>query len=237
MNTQHERRMGAILAALLILLLASLTGCGGGGSDAPDASMAPQSSRTGPSVKVDALRVIGNSITYHPAVESLDWHHSWGMATSTEALDFAHQTAAALGVPMTVKNFSGIEWATDRFLPHIPDVTGGITQTTAVVVQLGDNVKPGTGELFRAGYAKLLDAVSDAPALVCTSTWWHSHEADAVIREECQARGGRYVFLGDLYAHRQDDVGRYSNAGVDAHPHDWGHTQIAARVVSAIREF
>ena len=30
MNNLHERRMGAILAALLIILLMALTGCGGG---------------------------------------------------------------------------------------------------------------------------------------------------------------------------------------------------------------
>lgn len=34
MNTLHERRMGAILACLLLILLMALTGCGGGDASA-----------------------------------------------------------------------------------------------------------------------------------------------------------------------------------------------------------
>ncbi|MBP6677139.1 MAG: hypothetical protein KA185_17800 [Vitreoscilla sp.] len=37
MNNLHERRMGAILACLLLILLMALTGCGGGDASADEA--------------------------------------------------------------------------------------------------------------------------------------------------------------------------------------------------------
>ena len=38
MNNLHERRMGAILACLLLILLMALTGCGGGDASADEAA-------------------------------------------------------------------------------------------------------------------------------------------------------------------------------------------------------
>jgi hypothetical protein len=192
--------------------------------------------------------VLGNSLTYAPATPSIPWDHSSGMAASDEAHDFAHLVGAALGAVVTATNVSrqGIEGT--GALDPINTVTGGpvadviaqnteaIDARTAVVVQLGDNVQPDYLPTFGVVYGQLLDAIArKGGRLVCVSTWWRDASKDSVMQSACTIRGGRWVDIGDVYPVRKDDVGRYSNASVDAHPHDWSMAQIADRVISVLR--
>lgn len=213
-----------IKTALSAILCITLAACGGGGSDTPTSAPA-----AAPVVTYSALRVIGNSLTYHWPNPAIGWAGSWGMAASAAEKDFAHLTAAALAVPLTPFNFSGIEYRTPEFIGSIPEVTGGIDAQTAVVVQLGDNAYHGA---FEEGYGKLLDAVKGAKRLVCTTTWWKTPARDEVIRRQCLAHGGTVVEIGDIFKAR---LGIYEDPSVDSHPGDVAMAEIAKRVVAALR--
>lgn len=194
--------------AVLCLVLAA---CGGGGSS-------PEPAKPAPVVRTNLL-VIGNSITRHGPLPGLGWAGDWGMAASEQGKDFAHLTGAALGLPVTAINTAVIE--TD---PAAPLPTVSVGSGTVVVVELGDNGLP-------VKYAELLASVNRGAALACTSTYWHNVPADAVMKTACEAAGGRWVFIGDIFKGR---LGRFANEGVDLHPGDAEMAEISRRLVAAL---
>jgi len=221
-------RFSLLRPALAALAAAVLTACGGGGSDAepvPPASVdlpAPTS-----------LVVIGNSITLHPINESIQWTHASGMAASDAAHDYAHLVAAGLGLStVSARNVAVLERAETADLSLIPSATSGIDARTAVVLQLGDNAVVTGSPAFTASYSALLAAVSARQSLVCLSTWWWDSGKDAMIKAQCEAHGGRYVFIGDIYPTRADVIPAGENPAVVDHPHDPSMAVIAQRVLA-----
>lgn len=226
-----------------------MAGCGGGGggSPAPAATAAaPAASQPAPApapqpapqppvanTPFSDLLIIGNSITRMPPSAEMGWPGEWGMAASAPEKDFAHLTAAALNLPLTALNFSQLEKDPLGNLWQIPSYVQSATLRTAAVVELGDNALTSSVSIFAIGYGSLLDALH-AGKLVCVSTWWRDEAKDAVIEQACKSHGGRYVFIGDIYPQRGDDIGRFANADVDRHPHDWSMQVIATRVTAAI---
>jgi alpha-galactosidase len=239
----------------------AFAGCGGGGSSpaptatapdsgqpapqpapspapapapAPSPAPAPAPARQPPATgQFSDLVIIGNSITKIGPNASLGWTGDWGMAATSPEKDFAHLTAAAMGLPLTPLNFSPLEKDPMGNLWQIPSYVQYASSRSAVVVELGDNVPEGGAPQFALGYGALLDALHVA-RLVCVSTWWKDDAKDAVIEQGCKAHGGKYVFIGDIYPNRADDIGRYANVDVDRHPHDWSMQVIATRVTAAL---
>lgn len=222
-----------LLCALSVL---SIAACGGGGSDpTPAAPAAPAAQPAPPTVTATGLIVIGNSITYVPETPP-DWPHSNGMAASAPEKDFAHLTAAGLGLPAPeVHNFADLERIAPGSAERIPALTANVTPRTIVVIELGDNLQPENFPNFPSPYGQLLDAVQGALKLACVSTWWTDPVKDAMIKTACEAHGGVFVFIGDVQAMRLDPVDVYSNPGIDHHPQDPGHAMIAKRVLAALR--
>lgn len=218
------------LKTIIILFVAGvigLIGCDGGSSvPAPAVKAAPTD-----------LVVIGNSLTKYGPVPSIDWYGSWGMAASAGDKDFAHLVASSMHLPLTsATSFSALELTPAASAADIPAMAMPVKSTTMVVIQLGDNVQLSVVPDFAPQYGKLLDAVNKARMLICTSTWWKDDTKDAVIKTACTEHGGRYVFIGDIRTDpaNLDGLGvPFSNADVNAHPHDWGMARIAERIVSA----
>lgn len=201
------------------------------------ASAAPQVVQTA-TAKATHIAFIGNSLTLHPANKELDWPNHWGMAASAQARDYAHLTGAALKLPVSVFSFSSLEQDPVANVGRIAEVAPRIDATTLVVVELGDNVQPARLAPFAGAYNALLTTASRGLRLVCLSTWWRNPSTDAVIRQQCMLRGGRYVDIGDIYsdpASGDRQGARFANAAVNAHPHDWGMARIAERVAAALR--
>ena len=200
-----------MLKQLAVAATVTLAACGGGGGSQP----------------VTSLLFLGNSLTYRePFTEDGGWPGG-GMAASSLSNDYAHLTGAALGLPVATYNVAeGVEHSKAFQMPDVP-------KDSAVVVELGDNAPADNLAPFAASYTNLLDAVA-GHELVCVSTWWRNDQKDAIIKDACRAHGGTFVYIGDLFPVRQDDVGRYANPDVDAHPHDWGMSMIAQRVIQAL---
>jgi hypothetical protein len=181
---------------------------------------------------------IGNSISMMVANPSIGWDHTSGMAASSAATDYAHLVSASLHLQsQTVNNFSALEINPAANKGGIPEQTSGIDGATAVTIELGDNARLDHLPEFADAYNALLDAASHGRTLVCVSTWWEERLKDAIIKPACEAHGGTYVYIGDLFgdpANRDLLEGpQYSNAALQAHPHDWSMARIAARVAAA----
>jgi hypothetical protein len=192
------------------LTVAALTACGGGGSSYPEQP------------KYTDLVVLGNSITRHPPLASIGWSGDWGMAASAQDKDFAHRVGAALGVPVSASNVSRVTEVDPT--AELPQVTLGAR--TAVVVELGDNGLP-------AKYGELLASLKGASKLVCTSTYWQKNDRDQVMKPLCEAAGGTWVYIGNIYRGAQ---GSWTNYDVANHPGDVEMALIAERIVQALKE-
>ena len=195
-----------------LILATLLAACGGGG----DASDPTQHKASGPRTN---LLVLGNSITRHGPLASIGWSGDWGMAASDQAHDYAHLVGATLDLPVEARNVSTLEVHPDA---PMPDVT--VAPDTVVIVELGDNGLP-------AHYADLLALVKGGAALVCTSTYWPKPDFDAVTRPACEAAGGTYVTIGDIFTGPQ---GTWENPAVAGHPGDKEMAEIARRILKVL---
>jgi hypothetical protein len=216
--------------------LFSIAGCGVGELQT-EISSPPSALRTDtPPTKVVA---IGNSITLHLPAASIGWSGSWGMAASAQTKDYAHVTAAAMKLPVTPTNVSGVESGTNG--PDLQTIAAtGIDRKTIVIVELGDNVPDSDSGVsyFAASYAALLKGIPSRLQLVCVSTFWERPSVDAVIKYACESHGGLYTYIGNIYTDPSNPdrkVQEYSNSGVNRHPHDWGMAQIATRITAELK--
>ena len=164
-----------------------------------------------------------------------------GLAASSQDKDYLHLTGVAMNLPVTTVSVNYAERNPDSVNVNLDLQTvaaAGIDSSTVVVVELGDNV-PDSKELdFAGSYEKLLDAVAPRLKLVCTSTFWERPSVDIVIKHECESKGGLYTYIGNIYTDpnnpdRSDH--KYSNPGVNRHPHDWGMAQISARIITQLQ--
>lgn len=159
------------------------------------------------------------------------------MAAPRQSADFAHVLGADLGLPVTAVNIADIESDPDKGITEIPAAIETIGPRSTVVVELGDNVSPAKIAAFEPAYKKLLGSIK-AARLACTSTWWRNPEVDAVLQRDCAANGGKYVYIGDLFAASANTDRKhraYLSRAVNGHPRRWGHAQIAERITTAIQ--
>lgn len=229
--------------ALILAALATLAGCGGGGTGEPTgpAAVPTRSAAT-------SLAAIGNSLTFVP--DQAAWSPGRGMAASTLATDYVHVAAAALGLRVAAQiNAASLERPAndpintiDTATPiarQIADAVAVIAPGSDVVIELGDNAwrapSPEYGE-FVANYSALLDAVAaqHPHALACVSTWWEDATKDTMIAAACAAHGGAFVFIGDVFPVRTDVIPAGEDPRIWGHPHDPSMAIIGGRVAAAL---
>lgn len=193
--------------------------CGGGGGDPAPATPAPPAAV----VRTNIL-FLGNSLTYLPTDAtyvpgSNDWGPGgWGMAASAPEKDFAHIVAKAQGLPFTAMNLAENERNSAAPLPAFTVGAG-----TVVVLQLGDNG-------LAARYGELVQRAKAGARLVCVSAWGPTQrDRDAVMKPLCEAGGGTWVDISDLYA-IPSMVSWY------AHPGDEAMAHIATRINAALEK-
>ena len=216
--------MNGKTVASMVAFLSSLLGCGWGSIPQPPAAR---------------LLVLGNSITYHAPTPSRGWNGDWGMAASSEENDFVHLTAAALHVPITRFNVLSLETTPSTASEVIKNVSGGVDDTTAVILELGDNVPQNAKAIadFQAALRQLISSTRPRRSLACTSTFWHHESIDDVIKRECVSGGGQFVYIGDI-RHESGNTDSQNNTFTDpivaGHPQNWGMREISRRLVVKI---
>jgi hypothetical protein len=204
---------------LTLCLVALLTACGGGGSDAPQAE-APAV------VKPAKVVYFGNSLTYVK-----EWFGGWGLSVTAPELDYVHISSKALGAPFEAYNWQGDALTTDE---RVAAYAATVTPDSVVVVQLAENID-GT-YAFVPILKRVIAAAKPARRIVCIGSWWPSVERDSIIQAACTEAGGRFVDVSDLInspLNTDKNLPKFDNPAVDSHPKNWGMARIAERVVAA----
>jgi hypothetical protein len=187
-----------------------------------------------------ALLVVGNSISRHGPDPTIDWNGDWGMAASGQDKDFAHLTAAALNLPLTIENGGSTERDPAAGSAVLLDkLSAEVTPQTLVILELGDNVQPVNLNAFAPAYGQLAQIGSKGSSLICLSTYWTNPHTDQVLRSACRAHRGTFVSIGDIFPSTENPDYQgppaFARPGVQRHPHDWSMQQIADRVIAAAR--
>jgi hypothetical protein len=203
----------SLITLSLVLVLA---GCGGSEAQPP-------------------LVTIGNSLTRMPPTPEYHWTHDWGADASDQAHDYAHVTGTILdSSSVSATNVADLEFTPAQSHDLIAPATANV-EGANVVVELGDNAEAGGTQDFADAYGALLDAVvaKHPHKLVCTSTWWRDDGKDALEHAACEAHGGTWVYIGDIFPVRTDVIDPNGDPGIELHPHDPSMAIIAARVAAA----
>lgn len=185
--------------------------------------------------------ILGNSITLHGGARKLGWEIDAGMAASDLTNDYAHQLLRLMAVTIDsaeIRNLYPIEKdheAIDRVMLDLKEASEG---ARLIVLQLGDNaaVPENLGVLGQA-VSSLLTLGNESTVRMCLSTFWPSKPKDAVIKKECESRGGHYVFIGDLRSYQSDgELPVFEHGGVNSHPKDKNMLRIAERINAKLIE-
>ncbi|HEX7906695.1 MAG TPA: hypothetical protein VF534_01200 [Paraburkholderia sp.] len=229
----------------IIITLACVAAIGGVSRaiDANGEDFAPEAAPV--AVQRSQVVILGNSMTMHGPKASLGWTGNYGMAAPSRDLDYSHLLIAALNVPESnayIRNVYPFETDDTGARRAIDSVESKLAQRPDItVLELGDNVK--AWEIypvvrFQRNFGRLAQVAGEkSKRLYCLSTYWHSRVVDFVIKRECEAAGGTYVFIGDVASdpNNPDRTSHaYANAGVNKHPQEYGMAAIARRLQEKI---
>lgn len=187
---------------------------------------------------------LGNSITRHGKAEALGWQGDWGMAASSRENDYVHRLVSLLErggekISYCVANLSEWERSRDMTLLKTAYRAAYDFRADVAVVRLGENAEL-TERLkeFKACYRALTDSFAALGArLVLTDLFWEYEPFDDFVEELAKEKGYAFVQLHDLGgSDEMKAVGKFSHAGVAAHPGDRGMKVIAERIYRAIAD-
>lgn len=183
------------------------------------------------------LMVIGNSIAIHGPYAALGWDGNWGMAASSQERDFAHVLAARMGATVDVASIAPLEREAANLPAWLPNAQANAGHSADVlVIKIGDNVLDPVA--FESALGVYLDMVRGNARLICVGTWYPKRfDVDGAIARACEARGGRFVKIVDLFydaRYRADSERLFASGVVGSHPGDAGMAAIADRVYTAI---
>jgi hypothetical protein len=128
----------------------------------------------------------------------------------------------------------GIENDPSGSISDIRAIAVTVGPGTDVILEFGDNVHAISAETFGSAYDHLAASFTHGHSIVCVSTFWENPAIDKVIKAGCEAHGGHYTFIGDIFtnpANSDRQSTAYAEWMVNIHPQTWGHAHIAERVL------
>lgn len=197
------------------------------------------------SVSADRILYLGNSITYHPSLPSINWYGAWGMAASSADKDYVHvltnkiaQAAGATPSIMTTNiftfetNYNNYDVATNlqAELAFHPDI---------VVLAIGENVASlNTAEAqanYATAYGNLLAILKSNgnPTIFTRSCFWADPTKDQIMKTATLAASDYFVDISSLganpanYAYSDPTFAAAEFSAFNTHPGDTGMAAIA----------
>lgn len=190
------------------------------------------------------ILIVGNSITYHAPKESIDWINSCGMAASCAENDYVHilvrKITSQTPADIMVVQLSGMEVAISNGSFCVKDY--GQEREFApdiLIFKLGENIKLDVNKDY------LKRCLSDFVGYVCkkgcavvySTCFWPHRVFDETVTELSRFEDAYLVSLSDLDADPENKAyGKFTHAGVAAHPGDKGMREIAERIFTAVKK-
>ncbi len=204
---------------------------------------------------------VGNSITRHPVYENY-WWGEWGMAASSEEMDYFHRVKEKISQLYTENSAQALNFTTwekpfyDR-KNALPYLEGYLSEDLDLVtVQLGENItrpEEMSDEEYRlrmeADFKDLLTCIKEnAPdaKIIIVGNFWEDRIMDEVKQSLAQEFGAAYISLSDVNGpeYRIGVGGQVLGAdgvthtieteGVGEHPNDEAMRYIADRITENI---
>ncbi len=191
-----------------------------------------------PGAKTKIL-IVGNSITRHGPLASINWLHDWGMAASEEEKDYVHclmhsWNARGLDYCLCVKQLSAWEVMLNEQNVDLSVCDEARAFGADIVIfRLAENIG---GNIDRAFFREKLEEFLDyinprGGKVILTTPFWANPTVEEEIRDLAQVRGYALADLVPLGA--RDDMkayGLFTHDGVCAHPGDKGMRAIASAI-------
>lgn len=196
-------------------------------------------------MNANRILYLGNSITYHPSLPSINWYGTWGMAASSADKDYVHvltnkiaQAAGAMPSIMATniftfeRNYNTYDVTTNlqAELAFHPDI---------VVLAIGENVLSlDTVEAqtsYATAYSNLLNILKSNgnPTIFTRSCFWADPTKDQIMKTATLAAGDYFVDISSLckdganYAYSEPTYADAKYSTFNSHPGDTGMAAIA----------
>ncbi|MEO5892235.1 MAG: hypothetical protein ABIQ31_18455 [Ferruginibacter sp.] len=208
---------------------------------------------TGNSTASFRVLVLGNSLSIHPALESIGWSHKSGMAASKISEDYVHILLAKVSAKLPgkkiifrVANFADFErhpnslsqTTIDSLILYKPDMA---------IFQLGENVNEEGLPLFQSKYIDLIKSLQSGRPLpvICTTPFFPSLIKNKMV-DSVTAKTNSFLVdishlpLLDSTNYAKNEAGYKGNrekwtvTGIGMHPGDKGMRNIAEQIFIAI---
>jgi hypothetical protein len=202
------------------------------------------------SIKVNKVMFLGNSLTLHGPAPAIGWQGNWGMAASSQDLDYVHRVLKGLAAvagkepESFVANVADFERNYETY-----DLDAGLKKALEfkadlVIIAFGENVPALSSDAAKAAfkasvvkYLKKLDQ-DNHPVILVRSCFWPDAAKDAMLQEACREVNGIWVEAG--FAREESNMARsehkFSHKGVAAHPGDKGMQAIADAILQALSQ-
>lgn len=208
-------------------------------------SISCKKSRNYEKLNFNKILILGNSITFHQASESLDWKGNWGMAASVADSDYVHILSKKIkianqGLDLRYINFSQFENEYENYnLTNIDSLKK--FKPDLLILRMGENVDVNKIETndFVSHYIALIKFFkSGNPTLkvICVSNFWRNPKVEDAIKQSASSQSAVYVSLSHLDKAEYTAWGLFSNPAVGSHPGNKGMKAIANLIWDKIIE-
>jgi hypothetical protein len=185
------------------------------------------------------IAILGNSISLHGIAEGV-WDHESGMAASDLEHDYVHVLLNGIseekqcGIEYIVINIADFERDFEQFNQNRMEKIKEF-EPEIIIFQIGENILTETletrGEIFVKEYLKIIEYCNAQETIICLP-FWPVKEKLELITEVALKSGSYLVDLSHLGSgidplNLAKSESKYKNAGVAAHPGDYGMKNIA----------
>ncbi len=187
------------------------------------------------------ILILGNSVLWHPASESLGWYGDWGMAASSAENDFLHLYSSILksdprlsNVQITARNISTWENTMQLDQNLVQELTENYFDI--IIIRLGENVSNTSN--YTAQLQSLIDNFRlRNTEVIITGTIWKNNLVESTHKNLAAKENYKYVSFNSFRSSsRNFSFGKFANSAVAAHPSDQGMNEIATLLAQATFE-
>jgi hypothetical protein len=188
--------------------------------------------------------IVGNSITYHGADNSIGWGGTWGMAASRADSDYVHRLTRKLRdrhPEVQVKLYNAVPFESDFASYDLKKVDEYVSfQPDLIIMRIAENtsVTAATESVFREKYEALIKKLRSSAdtKVVCTTSFWPGrYDAEQAIRAVASKNRYDLVELGGYFDDKSyTAMGLFKDLGVANHPGDKGMRVIYQAIVDKL---
>lgn len=197
------------------------------------------------------ILIVGNSISYHYASDSIGWKHDSGMAASNMKNDYAHLIFEKIEkllpkrkIAMRIINLAVFERNFSTY--NLKSLDKLINNPGLIIFQLGENVtfdRINTQQKFEDKYVALINYLKKGkhPIVICTTPFFPSLEKNNIINKVALRCNSYVADLSQLTLlnkqnYAVNEVGypgarsKWKINGIGLHPGDLGMANIAQQI-------